>query len=160
MNTLFFCEINMNSLSVSLIHFECTIFSLNQYKFTICIAISIWKHYLFRAFAFNPLFTAKSQWIHYLLRVSPWIHNFFENWPSVWRISGNHYEPNMKSPWFIIDSFHYDWHYLLRDFTLNSLSHSRNNFEYTICFANWFCVLRIFYEITIWIAISLWIHYP
>ena len=72
-----FREINMNSLSVSLIHFECTIFSLNQYKFTICIAISIWKHYLFRAFALNPLFTAKSQWYHYLLRVSPWIHNFF-----------------------------------------------------------------------------------
>ena len=110
-----FCEINMNSLSVSLNHLK-SIFLLNHYKITICLAISLWKHYLLREFSMNSLsaeqflfeftiFFANSPWIpffprnHYKFTIlfpkSLWIHYFFA-----------------KSIWIL---------YLLRDFTLNSL---------------------------------------
>ena len=80
-------------------------------EFTIRIATPLWIHYLFHyEFALNPLFSAKPQLIHFLLRELT-LNSLI----------------SAKSLWI---------YYLFRDNTLNLLSVSRNQYEFTICFAN------------------------
>ena len=146
-----FREFTLNSLS----------YSRNQYKITIFFAISLWIYsifriqYLFCEFTLNPRsfsnhydFDMKSLWNHYAFTIfftfSLRIHHLFRECTICFA----------NSLWF---------HYLLRDFSLNSLffpeftfnslSASRFQYEFTISFANspWIHFLR---EIT-----NLWIHY-
>ena len=104
-------EITIDSVSASRFHYE----------FTICFAISLWIHYLFREFTLNPLFPANSLWIHYLLC------EFTMNSKSFSRLYFK----------FIILIENTLWtSYFLPAFTMNSLSFSGIYYEFTICFAN------------------------
>ena len=120
----------MNALSASWFH----------YVYTIRFANCPWIHYLLRDFALNSLsasrmvykfiicFSLNSLFVSQInLEITIFFCGITMN--SLW----NRYETTMKSIWI---------HFLLRDFSLSSLSFSRIHCEFTIYFEN-----------------SLWIHY-
>ena len=111
---------------------------------------SLWNHYLPRDFSWNSLFFLR---IHYRFRectLNPlsFLRNYFELTilftKSVWKHPLHDFTVpriNLISTISFVISL---WsHYIFREFTLNTLSVSRNYYEFTICSAN-----------------LLWIHYP
>ena len=125
----------MNSPSFSRIYLEST-FLPNHFEFTICFAISLWLHYLFRELSMHSLSA---------LRLTM-------NTLSFSRIYSLFCDFTMDSP--SVSRIYLESTFFLR-ITLNSLSASRLHYEFTICFAN-SPRIHFFYWITI---NSLWNHY-
>ena len=167
-------HITMNSLSVSLIHLKSTIFFAKSLwihyrsrKFTILLANSPWIHffsrdhyeYIFIFFVYS--LSSHVLWFFYeftiFFAISLWIHVFPE-------INMN----SLSAPLNPFISAKSLWiHFLLGDITLNSLSFSRNQFEFIICFGISLLIHYLFREFTmnsVWnhyetTMKSLWIHY-
>ena len=94
-----------------------TILSRLYYLFTICFAILLGIHHLFREFtirfANSPWIHFSATMIHYLIRVSLWIHYLIREFTICFAF---HYEDTI--------------------FFANSLSASRFLFKFFICFSN------------------------
>ena len=131
----FFCENTMNIPSLrefitnSQIHFTFMIFSRIYVEFTICFAYFLSIHYLFREFTTDPLSLSR---VYYKFTICfsnlLWIYYFSANW--LWI----HYLVREFNFEFIIFFANSLWiQYLFRDFTMNSLSVSRIQYEFTIC---------------------------
>ena len=185
--SLFVLQIDFEStifyiLFISRIHYNFTIFLSNElsfsrihYEFTIYFVNSLWMLFWYRIFTFHPLFFLEnSLWVHWLLRdiiikalsfreytiyslsfsrnhyTSTiffanllWIHNLFLK--SCFRI---HYE----STWSIANIL---WSHIFCEFTMNLLSFSWIDYNFTFLFANSPSITRIYQEFTICFEYSL-----
>jgi len=115
------------------------------YEFNICLAISIWIHYLFRKFTLNRPFcgtTMNSLWNQYeniiFFETSLGIYDLFREFTICF--------PNLQCI-----------HYLFCDYSLNS-SFSRIHCLFRKFTLNPLSLSWYYYEFTIYFAISLWIH--
>ena len=170
MNALSFRTININSLSASRFQYQkhslFREFFMNSlsasrflFEFTIVFVNSLGIDFFHEINMKSP---SESRF-HYEFTIYFAFHHeytiFFANSPSVSRISWNDY----------------DYHYLLRDFTMCTLSFWRLHFQFTILFPLWISLWihylfrefpmnslsdsRFHYEFFIWFAISLWIYF-
>ena len=176
LDSTFFRKIIMNSLFASRFLLQFTIFFAdplwiryeittktlwNHYEFTICFTILLEIHHRFREFTiclFNHIesiiFVAEPLWIRFEIIIHHLIRDFTRNLSSFSRINYLFGKFTLNPLSFLRNYFEFTilftlslWkHYMLHDFTLNSLSVPRINLISTIYFTTYF-------------GNSLWIHY-